>query len=525
MKFVSLAAASRLYDCKADVTLEKHLVGFPLFSRFCFALRRIERAIGEHAEDEYWRPFLRQLRRYRFELTAAPLPGNHLRLVGALDLPTLRAGLRQCHQVYPQLAQEAQAVLELAEEMSRSEANPMADFLLASNLWRTSGEVALLIKAAALLPLVEQELVSYPNLNRLSVLSVHQVKSTSTYERLIVLGPGHWYPESVFLVPRAREVVVAHYKWIWDTWNPTPIFPTTDASQETISKFHTWELADEGVEESPTSSVADTGTDDDLLADVELLPVIDWKQLAVAHRAVPAAHDSAIQEVVEARLVLLEGDWSVFLDAEEGSSTLVIDLEAEDEERVRRVPVMELVPGMYVLQREGGGGDLIVTLADRILGREADRVRTLQATWKSKLRSQVAQVSLAGVRRALQQAGSPLASEANIRHWMAERSIRTHDYQDFAAIMAVVGMAPQASECWQAMGALHRAHKRAGHEIRKRLLRLVATADLAALERQGRMHFELKDVPSGGLTAWRVNDLAPEPIPISSHMVGEFFQT
>ena len=66
-----------LYECSEHLVVVPYQIKHDPFRRFSMRLRRFEQVLGEAAEDEYWRDFLRKLRRYRFELSAAPLPFNH----------------------------------------------------------------------------------------------------------------------------------------------------------------------------------------------------------------------------------------------------------------------------------------------------------------------------------------------------------------------------------------------------------------------------------------------------------------
>ena len=119
--------------------------------------------------------------------------------------------------------------------------------------------------------------------------------------------------------------------------------------------------------------------------------------------------------------------------------------------------------------------------------------------------------------------GSLKANETNIRNWMSYKSIRTGDYNDFAAIMQLVGLCDKAKECWEIMGMIDTAHRKAGHHIRKLLLRKVLESDLDELQRLGKMEFELSEVDSGSLTAFRVRNISNEIMKASVSLLGHPF--
>ncbi len=249
--------------------------------------------------------------------------------------------------------------------------------------------------------------------------------------------------------------------------------------------------------------------------------MIYWRAIALPEQHRPPA--AATFDDVAAWAVLLEDDWVVYLEADDGATTLVIDLAGERGDRVRRVPVGDLEPGLFVLLRTEGGRDYIVDMANHILGEKAAAARASQFAWKERLRQVARARGLAGLRQALRSSGSPRASEANVRRWMSNRSISTDDERDFAAIMRITGLAERTGEFRETMRAIEHAHLRAGQVIRHLLLRQVRAADLRALERRGRMDFELPDVDGGRLTAFRITGIAPETVAVPASRIAHPF--
>src|ERR1700749_1961406 len=105
MRIITLEAASAVYSCRSGIVVRHHRVAHDAFREFSFRLRNFERALGEEAENEYWRTFVRRLKRYRFEATAAPLPFGNRVLMPPELLCWLDDHLRQCRMLYPQFAE------------------------------------------------------------------------------------------------------------------------------------------------------------------------------------------------------------------------------------------------------------------------------------------------------------------------------------------------------------------------------------------------------------------------------------
>ena len=139
------------------------------------------------------------------------------------------------------------------------------------------------------------------------------------------------------------------------------------------------------------------------------------------------------------------------------------------------------------------------------MGTDAALWRYQQQDWKSRLRSMVLKSSLLEVSINLLDAGStPKAYETNVRNWISARNIKTSDYEDFAAIMKVVGLTNKTDEYWISMSNIARHHQRAGQQIRRLLLRKLQTTDLTDLQRLGYLDISLPDAGAGALTAFRI---------------------
>jgi hypothetical protein len=253
----------------------------------------------------------------------------------------------------------------------------------------------------------------------------------------------------------------------------------------------------------------------------DLLPKAQFGDLVSGTGSRPGGGGS--HEEIDARGFLLEGDWAVFLEGDAKASALVIDLTVDDGESVRRIPISNIEAGMFVLVRTSGGGDYIVPVADEILGPEAQQVRDYQKEWKERLRLVVAARGLFATSIHLLDNGSTLANEMNVRNWMSPRNIRTSGYNDFLAIMRLIGLESEAAEYWSAMGKIVNAHHRAGKQIRDALLDQVRQTDLRELERLGQMEFELPGAESGSLTAYRVEAVLPDLVSVRWNRIGRPF--
>jgi hypothetical protein len=506
MKQCELQAATTIYNCSKKIEIVRHAVTHKEFRSYCIDLKKFEHQLGENADDPYWKAFLSPLRRYRFELCAAPLFFNKAPSRTQQNIRALKNIIGQCRHLFPQFDEPAHEILTQISSLLELNENPIIDFLISHIPSDSDSDIAILLKESYLIPLAEETVKAKRQLEKVTLLAPVQLKGQKCYKNILVVGPARWFPSYVFTAPRAVKIMLVRYSWIKEPLQLDPVF----ISQKDIKK---------GAAKSVPITIYTT--EEEYLSSEDLIPRIDWGN--ISKRAISQISKDASQEEVDARLFLLEGEKAVFLDAEDNSSALIIDLDEEDQFRVKRIPVNDIYPNMYILLRTSGGGDYIINVADWIMGKEAEGARMTQKLWKSRLLDAAKTSSLLELSLKLIDLGSIRANEVNVRNWMSYKSIRTGDYQDFAAIMKLVGLEQKAKECWDIMGMIDTAHRKAGHYIRKLLLKKVLESDLDELQRLGKMDFEISEAGSGSLTAFRVLNVSHEIMKSSVALLGHPF--
>jgi len=525
VRYLTLWEASRIYTCSSRLKMVRHVVKHPELQRFCLSLRNFERMLGEEAKDGYWRALLQRIRRYRFEICAAPLPFNHPAVYTSKLIDLLNKAVSECRMIYPSFLQPLQDLAACIKGLAESGANPLLDFLNGFCTKSCTEETVLLLRECRLIPFTEKILRENTALRNIRMVNVYQLRWEACYDKIIAIGPVRWFPEYIFSAPRAREIHIVCYRWIMDRWEPQPIFVSSFCSNygEKVSRRDYQGGGGKDAIKAETLSI------DNYLDSDELLPEMNWEEISVRFSRSPTSDIAGTgQETVDAKLFLLEGGAAVFLD--EDARVLVIDLDEDegddekDETRVKRIQASGIQPGMYMLLRTCGGGEYIVPVADRILGVLASRARESQRHWKTLLQESVYSRGLQEIVNALRTLGCTRANEVNVRNWMSMRNIRPQAYQDFAAIMKFVKLEERTEEYWKLAGAIDDSHKKAGFYIRKLLLKQVLTVKLDDLEKTGRMDFELPEADGGSLTAFRVIDVSPGKYTVPVTRIGHPFE-
>ena len=69
----TISSVNDVYSSSKKVTIKRLSVKFPELHNFSSQLDRLVRYLGETTQDDFWKSIIRKLKRFRFEIIAAPL--------------------------------------------------------------------------------------------------------------------------------------------------------------------------------------------------------------------------------------------------------------------------------------------------------------------------------------------------------------------------------------------------------------------------------------------------------------------
>lgn len=489
MKYVTLSGADAYHAVAGKAGLSWRSMEHPELERFSEAVFTLSRLAKRQDDDTGWREFLYPARRARNIATTVPLPFAHpsLGLSSLVDqlerlLPALRVyGGDEAGALGGEATAAGRSVAELEDA-------PLLDAILdiAGNGGRVTNGV--------LLPIAEYTgaVREYVGRNDVEVLSRHDMAGLEPLGRLIIIGPLYWYEDHQFVLtsPRAPQLVVL--KWAWYRERP-PAATSLEGSRGAA-----------GIRVRPLpvmQSAFQVSADDERTT-------VDWRSVS---NELSGHGDGDLAEPVLARPAVVAGRHAVLLPEDGDRLVWLLDPHAPPEHRVVRVDVADLEPGHVIVLRTSGGGDLIVPIADEILGDEAPKLRELQHRWKVQLRSWVRQHRT--VRRAaaeLRRLGCSKANPQNLQNWLGDRSLRTEDRGDWQVLMDAASLSEEAEAVWRAMAKLHSAHSEAGMSIGRRLREMANTSPLDELLDSGRQLFAL--ARGGSVTAFRIEAFSPSTV-------------
>ena len=512
MSYIALSSVNEIYSCSSTAKITQHRFEHSEFRNFCLSLTNFERLLGENASDDYWQKFLLPVKQYRFKLCAAPLPFNHPTACKPEAIDLLGKHLYNCKYIYPDFTSAAENTLNSLVSLSQSDKNPLGDFI-----GKYYSNIALLLQNSRLISAVEDVFAAIPELINIELLVPSQLRGNNYFNKLVVVGSTRWFPDYVFTAPRAQELDIIQYNFITDKWQSEPVFINSINNTNPLVIIKSHVSQPDKIDGTHTEGVVQGYLNPD-----EILPSsINLSQIAKQFtRSSPVVGE---EEYVEARLFLLEGETAVFLDA--NFQQHIIDLQEHGEDQVKKIPVTNIEPDMFIIVRTSGGGDYIIPVADRILREKATQFRKLQKEWKTLLRNKVRVYGTHQVSRNLINLGSPKAnSEQNLRNWMSDKGIKPDDDKDFDAILRFVGLGDRLNEFHEAARSLVIAHRQAGRNIRKLLMNQIWNSNLQQLQRLGKMDFELAEADGGSMTAFRVVDINTETIRVPHSKIAHPFQ-
>ena len=495
----SFGEAAALYDCSGDFAIHERRIRHDEFEAFSNALEGLRAELGDLENDIPWQPAIGSLRRLRFDMMAAPILFGDAGGQSARDLLTDLSPLAL--RVLPRAGPSIARTIEALGALAGSGANPLLDAIVGESAVPEAQATAVLICESRLIDPARAAAARGGRRNDLQWMAPQQLRASARMDRVAVVGAPRWFPQHVFQAPRAPVVASVRHGWLRVNWE-TVFGPAFEAAEDehpapsrrspAIRPDAAWQGGDRGW----------TGSLDETAA------IPHQTGIELVGRLGTDGGRAAASEV-EAVAVRVEGDGFVLVERD--NNPYVID--PGEDYRVRTVGAPDIPSGAFLLVRTEGGGDYVVEVADALLGARRDAARADQDLWKERLREAVDRWGAADVVRRLEAHGSRRAG-ANLRSWMSAspRNIRTDAPSDFAAILAVGGLADRADELWRTMGRIRWAHRTAGQRIRKRLMDEVAKTDPQELERDGSRSFEM-DAGGGSLTAFRVATVLPDPVP------------
>lgn len=472
----------------ADSEITYHTVRNAGLESYYATVGKLKKLVGTDELDDQWRKVRRQLDYVRYELSLVPLPFNHRIHQSQIDLAFLRKAVDESRFTYPRLSDAANICLSAMEVIAECNENPLHDVITAliEGFDREDSLAVVVSNSRFVNPL--KEFYKEARLAWMDVIDPNVLRREKCWDRLLYVGPvssRFLDLDYVFSAPRAREIHVLGYQWHGGKWEPSKAFKGgwsgESGQRERAAKQYVG-----------SSSIAPQVN----LGEIE--------EYLLETRDELGGHLDVSRAKVDSRLFGIFGGLGVLLEASGRSTSLVIDLDAREEDRVTQMSDAEIEEGMYIVLRTDSNAGYLVPIANRQIGKSAPAYRALQVKWKLALQALLDSEGSDGLTTRLRDHGSHRANYQNIRNWISPGSIAPEDEDDFRAISIVCSMEQDFSLMKQGVRELRLAHVQAGQQVRRQLRELVSNADPEMIERNGTHEFALDSLPGAKLTAFRI---------------------
>lgn len=500
-------SADKIYACLRDAVVEQREIQCIALAKMTKRQRDLAKFLKENERDDFWRSLLSPIKQFSFEASATLLPCSDDFLLRRDPLGLLKRERERVARVFPEAINQYDLLWAALSETIESDSSSVVEQL----------EEIVVPQVPTLVAVCESRLVQpvatwLKGLGRdwdLRVLHSNKIAHETPAANAIVIGPVRWHHPGAMLAPRAKKTVNLGYAPLQKIDKQKSLFP-----RPSIYAPVSYEAgnASSGV----SSPQEDT---EDFLG--SLKPQRNWDQLLDRVRR-EASDLSTDEELVEARMFIVESGNAIYLRCDGQTKTHVLDLE-DPSDPVKNIYVDDIEVGNAILTRGDEPGDYIRGQADAILELTGmrGRARSAQSSWKKALIDKCASFpSHADAVRALKQVGCQSVSAQNLRNWMSEGLIKTKSKTDFEVLLSFCGYEGDPDTCWSLMEEIDSAHRSAGMQIKSALLNGVRDADLSELNQNGCMNFNLTDVHVRSLRADVVSEISPSIEQIPRSVIG-----
>lgn len=465
-----------------------HIVRHAGLESYYSAVGNLRLLVGTEELDGQWTEAYRQLRYFRYEPSLAPLPLNHPLHRSRIDLAYLQSVVAQSRFTYPQLSDTADSCLNTLKVIVGSAENPVHDEMapLIEGFGREDSLAVVVSQSRFVLPV--KMFYEESGLGWVDVIDPNALRREQCWDRLLYVGPVSQRfldLDFVFSAPRAHEIHVLGFPWHSGKWEPSKAFmggwSGKSGQKERVAK--------------------QDNNDSPALPPVNLDEIEEY---LLETRAQVGGNLDVSKARVDARLYGIFGGFGVLLEASERNASLVIDLDASEEDRVSQISDAEIEEGMYIVLRTDSEAGYLVPIANQLIGAAAPSYRALQVKWKLALQELLNREGSKGLTTHLREQGSLRANYQNIRNWISPGSIAPEAEVDFRAISVACSMEKDFPLMQRAVKEIRNAHIHAGQQVRRQLRELVSTADPEVIERNGTHEFALPSLPGAKLTAFRI---------------------
>ena len=237
-------------------------------------------------------------------------------------------------------------------------------------------------------------------------------------------------------------------------------------------------------------------------------------------------HDTE-ENIAAWKVILGDGKTGTYLDPE--STHYTLDFKNVEGRficnSVDETLVEEIDQESLLVFNTHGGGNMLVPVADAIMGSDAARNRKLQEEWKKALGKIIFDTNENTVIWKLRHVGSKAANKINLNNWKSldSRKIAMKDLEvDFRAVLKVLGLESRYEEFTAAVIAIRDSHRAAGLQLIAQLRNSLINKDISVIFESG-YYIAGKELNGPELTIFGVDEINRIEEAVPRSCVGKLF--
>ena len=213
-------------------------------------------------------------------------------------------------------------------------------------------------------------------------------------------------------------------------------------------------------------------------------------------------------EQVEANLVLLGNKYYTFIPLKTKIRTI-----NQEQLAITNRTINEINEGEWILFRNNSNSDLVIDIANRMLGEKHRIYRKYQSKWKKRLEHFIDTYGIQKVIRVLQNKGIKQANLINIHNWLSPTNIRTNNFEQL--LIALKFRQEDVQQILHATEVLHGAHLKAGREITSELIKELDEDKVEEIIEHGYATFTSPLMPGASFNIETVQEIVDGTVTVS----------
>lgn len=210
MAHTSISSITKLYELQSDASIQHIVITHPKFREFSYQLSNFIQATKELSDEEFWLAPIKALKRYRFEMSVAPLGFGNKEIITPEIIKKLERAVENSQIYYQNYSTGFGILINNLKDLIKQNDNPFLNRI--TEMLEDHSELVLVLKESRHIPIVEKILFYNRMEGLVKIISESQLRKPQAINSAIVcIGASRWYNDHMFRAPRSEETYVLRF--------------------------------------------------------------------------------------------------------------------------------------------------------------------------------------------------------------------------------------------------------------------------------------------------------------------------